>query len=281
MKNVFKVFGIIALVFGFVLFGCDNGNGTTVEVFTASINDTVSNDVDTLGLIGTSVSSNKPNVATVEIVSGKIKIVSVSEGTALITVSEGSKNATIHATVSKTGSIAIGNIVKYTRYDGQIFHIFIDMSIPAFVEGDPVTAITTGTIRDRRQNNVDANDPNVYINVGSISNNKVTLSLPVTVDNSKLDNETGTYIGNFGSWGIAETGQRLDLMCLSGNFAGDTTIFYSAAAIPNLEYDDRTFEIRQGWNIFIYLFDGSGDIRVAGVEELYEKGFKWYLRPNN
>jgi hypothetical protein len=118
MKNVFKLFGIIALVFGLVLLGCNNGNGTTGNEFTASTNETVSNDVDTLGFIGTSVSSNKPNVATAEIVSGKIKITSVAEGTAVITVSAGSSTATINISISKTGSITVEAITKFNPFKG-------------------------------------------------------------------------------------------------------------------------------------------------------------------
>jgi len=109
-----KRFVFLALVFGLVFLGCDNGNDNGDE-FTASTNETVSNDVATLGLIGTSVSSSNSSVATAEIVSGKIKITSVSQGSAVITVSAGANNATINVTVSTTGSIIIGAIVKYSE----------------------------------------------------------------------------------------------------------------------------------------------------------------------
>ena len=106
-----KRIGFILFVVGFVFFGCDSGNGT--NGFVSTVNDTVSNDVPTLGLVGTSVSSNNQSVATVEIASGKIRITSVSAGTAVITVSENSNDATINITVSSTGSITIVNIVIY------------------------------------------------------------------------------------------------------------------------------------------------------------------------
>ena len=111
------------LVVGLVFIGCDteninendNGNGNTGE-FVSSIDDTISNDIATLGLIGTSASSNNLNVATVEIATGKIKITSVSEGSAVITVSnESNHSATINISVSKTGSISIGGIKKYSE----------------------------------------------------------------------------------------------------------------------------------------------------------------------
>jgi len=67
-------------------------------------------------LVGTAVSSDKTNVATAEITaSAKIKITSVAEGSAVITVSDVlSHTATKNVSVSETGAITIGVIVKYT-----------------------------------------------------------------------------------------------------------------------------------------------------------------------
>ena len=107
----------MALVFGMTVVGCDNGStGSTNEenvTFTSSTNNTVSNDEPTLGLIGTNASSNNTGVATAVIDSGKIKITSVAQGSATITVSDGTKIATIAITVSAAGTIRIGTITKY------------------------------------------------------------------------------------------------------------------------------------------------------------------------
>jgi hypothetical protein len=165
-------------------------------------------------------------------------------------------------------------------YDGQIFQCSPDATMSFYVEGEPVTTIRTGTIKDRRQNSVNSSDPNVYITVGSISNNKVTLELPSTVDNSKLNNEQGTYVGIFGSWQIGETSQRLELMCLKGNYMEDSTVIYSAAAKKDLVYDGDTLDVAAGWNFFIKP-DNGARYKVSGLDELYQKGFKWYLRPSN
>jgi len=115
-KNAF--FGLLTILLVFGLIGCDNGNGDE-EVFVASTNETISNDINTLGLIGTSVSSSNENVATVVIVSGKIKITSVGNGSVIITVTESSKNATINITVAKTGLITIGTITKYVEINNE------------------------------------------------------------------------------------------------------------------------------------------------------------------
>ena len=112
-----KKIAFFALIVGLAFVGCDTGNGNDSgngDEFVSSINDTISNDIVTLGLVGTSVSSNNSNVVTVEIVTGKLKITSVSEGSAVITVSVGLNNATINVTVLKTGTIIIGTITKYS-----------------------------------------------------------------------------------------------------------------------------------------------------------------------
>jgi len=109
-KNVFLGLLIILLAFSFISCG-DDENGD----FISSTNDTTLNNVSTLGLVGTIASSSNTNVATVETPpTDKIKITSVSEGSAIITVSDGTNNATINVSVSKTGAITIGTIVKYS-----------------------------------------------------------------------------------------------------------------------------------------------------------------------
>jgi hypothetical protein len=82
--------------------------------FTPAVNDATVNDVTTLGIVGTAVASGTPAVATAEITGGKIKITSVSAGSATITVSDAANhNAAIQVSVAASGSIAIGAITKY------------------------------------------------------------------------------------------------------------------------------------------------------------------------
>jgi hypothetical protein len=82
--------------------------------FTPAVNDSTANDVTTLGLVGTTSVSSAPAVADVEISGGKIKITSVSAGSATITVADAADHkATIAVTVAADGSITIGAITKY------------------------------------------------------------------------------------------------------------------------------------------------------------------------
>jgi hypothetical protein len=105
-----KKIALFALILCFALLSCDTGNEDT---FVESTNDNVSNNVDTLGLAGTSASSSNTDVATVVTPpQEKIVITSVGAGSAEITVSDGDDNAKINITVSETGSITVGEIVR-------------------------------------------------------------------------------------------------------------------------------------------------------------------------
>jgi hypothetical protein len=85
--------------------------------FTASVNEDTANDVATLGLVGTSASVAPTGIVTVEITTAnKIKITSVSVGSADITVSNTvGMSATIAATVAANGSISIGTITPQSN----------------------------------------------------------------------------------------------------------------------------------------------------------------------
>jgi hypothetical protein len=68
-----------------------------------------------LGLIGTTATTSDATVATADLstVSGYVTITSASAGTATITVSDGTNNATIPVTVAADGAITIGTIAPY------------------------------------------------------------------------------------------------------------------------------------------------------------------------
>ncbi|MGI6488338.1 MAG: S-layer homology domain-containing protein [Syntrophothermaceae bacterium] len=83
-------------------------------LFSSITDNSTANDEATLGLVGITVSSGDENVATAEIVEGKIAITSVGAGSATITVKDASENeATIAVTVALDGTITIGEITKY------------------------------------------------------------------------------------------------------------------------------------------------------------------------
>jgi|GEM_PF-2545462 len=84
-------------------------------VFAAQTNSDTANNLSTLGLIGTSVTSSDTTVATGAIADGKIAISSVSSGEATLTVTDANeKTATIAVTVAGSGEIT-ATITKFTR----------------------------------------------------------------------------------------------------------------------------------------------------------------------
>jgi hypothetical protein len=92
---------------------------TVAPPFIATIDNTTVNNVATLGLIGTNVTSSSTAVATAAIVSSKIAITSVSAGYATITVNTGAPpSAKIEVYVSSTGAITITQIRK-SNEDGS------------------------------------------------------------------------------------------------------------------------------------------------------------------
>ena len=132
-----KYFTLVAFIF--LIFNCTI-NLSNESTDTTISDETISNDVATLGLVGVSVSSSKSNVANAEITSfGKIKITSVSEGMTIITVSNIlGYNAYINVCVSETRSIKIGTIVKYSD-DAEIRISRFDLENDMFLlhEGFP------------------------------------------------------------------------------------------------------------------------------------------------
>lgn len=73
------------------------------------------NNKEKLGIKGTSVTSNNPDIATAEIIgtlNQEIKITSVGIGTAMLTVKSSSVTATIEVFVGADGRISIGTITK-------------------------------------------------------------------------------------------------------------------------------------------------------------------------
>lgn len=100
--------------------GVDRAYGFSVRPVVASSNfavttdNSTANNIETLGLIGTAVSSSALSVATAAISNGYIAITSVSAGTATVTITDdASQSATIDVTVNTDGSVTLGTITKY------------------------------------------------------------------------------------------------------------------------------------------------------------------------
>lgn len=84
--------------------------------FASATNSDTTNDLVTLGLVGTKVESSADTIAKAEIKDGKIAITSVAAGDAEITVTDkNDKTAKIPVTVKSSGEVEVGTITKFTR----------------------------------------------------------------------------------------------------------------------------------------------------------------------
>lgn len=95
------------------------GNGTitidAIKKYEVAKISNLNNDVETLGFVGTAVSSSDSEIATAELTEdGKVAITPIATGTATITVTNNDgRAATIVVTVGTDGTITIGTITKY------------------------------------------------------------------------------------------------------------------------------------------------------------------------
>lgn len=109
------------------------------SVFTSSTVN-VTNDVNTLGLVGTTATSSNTSVASTTVANGAVGITSVAPGTAVITVKDAdpaTTDATINVTVSATGAITYtinkaGAVQVGTQTVGQ--YVTTALNVNAFGE---------------------------------------------------------------------------------------------------------------------------------------------------
>jgi len=126
-----KKFALFA--FTILFLGCDFFG----DFFVPASDETLSNNVNSLGLKGTSVSSSNSDIATARLTSsGKLRITSASQGVSIITVSDQANNcAYVRIGVLKDGSVTIKSIVKYSN-DAQIPVIRDDLENDMFRAGE-------------------------------------------------------------------------------------------------------------------------------------------------
>jgi hypothetical protein len=97
MKNLIVIFLILA---------CFSGCASSK---------TIKNDIKTLGMVGTNVETDSPDIATAKIKKDKIIIKSVSEGSAFLFIYNEAADITIlELIVSKKGAVSIIDMVEYT-----------------------------------------------------------------------------------------------------------------------------------------------------------------------
>jgi hypothetical protein len=358
------IFVFTFFVLGLSFSGCA---GTGNETFISSTNDTIANDESTLGLVGTEVSSNNTNVATAVISNGKISITSVAEGTAVITITKNqNQSATINITISKTGSISIGNINKYSATNqfegtysvtiGTLTHGKIVANPTSGVEGTEINLTVTpeenyqlkeGTLKygttaideTTKKFNLPASDVMItaefelipydgqvynmhssgrealtnlpdgdilaksdyswdddhdedtdsdwWLKVGTITSNKITISLPENVDDTFFRGDGHNKFS--ASFKLGVTGPRKRFF-LAKNFVDvpdmdidwpteRVSVLYVTTVQNNYMIDDEEpeliLDLDAGWNY--YIRTEGAVTKIDSLDTAYKNGFKWYL----
>jgi hypothetical protein len=152
-------------------------------VFTVSTNVATSNNEATLGLVGTSASSSATGIVSVEIdVNDKIAITSVAVGSATITVTDGTNEATIAVTVAADGSITIGTITKYVFPSQTNNSSSNDLSTLGLVGNSVSTtnnAVATATISGGKIVITSVGVGSANIVVSDVNSNQATIAVSV------------------------------------------------------------------------------------------------------
>jgi hypothetical protein len=150
-----------------------------------------------------------------------------------------------------------------TGDDGQVYS-----------QGDTAIDITDGDILDK--NDLDWNDNmGTWIKVGSITSNKITLTFPA-VNDGILRKRNGKLVGWFDNWKTKD-GKKFEFMNLSEN--KDVLTYYSKEAVTGFEIEGERLTLKPGWNIIISTMGDDHSVFDGTFDDLYKKGFKWYLKP--
>jgi len=263
-----KRFVFIVLVLVLIFFNCENNtSGTDGNGFIPSSNETVYNDVPTLGLTGTVAYSNNLNVATAEVVAGRIKITSVSAGSAIITVFDYIGNsAEINITVSKTGNISIANIEKYSEQGGNAdFTSSRNESVSNNVSDLGLVGIN---VFSSNINVATAEITSGKIRIISIAEGSVTIIVSNTAGNTASINIRVSKTGTISIISIIKHSTQ------SGN--GD---HFSGNNISVFAYDNDVISpFSYSGNLALKAYDYDGGYGLFEVEDYDED---WYIIPVN
>ena len=204
----------------------NGGGGITNPDFPTKTDDTTANDVATLGLVGTSADSSNQSVAKAKVEGGKIVITSHGAGTAVITVKDGDKKATISVTVAADGTITIGTITKYE---------------PMLSGGE--LSYTLFKLNDLSSG--------VSLSDGKLSDELTALG--ITLDGSKLSNDSNKVSAADNSSTSAFNGTELSL----ANYVGTQGAINGSNYLKIVATADMT--------VYVYARSGGGEERSLAL----------------
>jgi hypothetical protein len=130
-------------------------------------------------------------------------------------------------------------------------------------------------------------DSNWWLQVGTITSSKITISLPGSVDESFLRDDDNSKFGADFKLGVTGPRKRFYLV---KNFVyipsvgidwytEEINVLYLKTAQSGYVIDDEepelTIDLDEGWNFYIRTEDTV--TKIVSLDVAYQNGFKWYL----
>jgi uncharacterized repeat protein (TIGR02543 family) len=269
MKRFFSLLPMLVLAFSvcMVLINCDQNDGTTT--YTVTFNSKGGSTVSAISGISSGSTITLPDTP----------IKGTDDFLGWFT-DEGTFQNEFTASTPVIGDITVyakWSLSSGVTYDGQIYYIIHEVGddgfTPFYSQGAPLAGLSNSSISGSNNFNGSLD----LLTLGSISNNKVILSLPETVSDNSLTSRSGILAGDFRTLYIDEH-KVLDLECLDGSIPKLAYFLYANTACATFDYYGQILDIKQGWNYIWHDQWGENNDYVItdNLQALFDTGYKWY-----
>lgn len=257
---------------------CD-GNGPETKIYSVTIG-TLTHGIivanPTSGIEGTEINLTVTPESAYQLKMGTLKYgtTAINETTKKFNLPASDVTVTAEFELSALGS-----------YDGQVYNMDSD-------DREALTNLPNGNILAKSDygwqgtHNEDI-DPSWWLQVGTITGNKITISLPGSVDDSFLRDDERSKFGADFKLGITGPRKRFYLVKNFEYFPDpgiywyteEVSVLYVKTAQSNYVIDDEEPELiinlDAGWNFYIRTADTI--TKIDSLDIGYQDGFKWYL----
>jgi hypothetical protein len=199
-------------------------------------------------------------------------------GATSVTTTTGSGTVTVTITFPATADLN-------ESYNGQVYNM--DSSDREALNNLPNGSILAKSDDGWDDTHNEDTDSSWWLEVGSITDNKITISLPESVDESFFRDDDHSKFGADFKLGVTGPRKRLYLVKDFVAFpeagidwyTAEINVLYLKTAQPNYVDDEEkpelTLNLDAGWNFYIRTEDTV--TKIDSLDSAYQDGFKWYL----
>jgi hypothetical protein len=277
-KQIFFAGIFFSLIFGFSFMTCD-GNGPETKIYSVTIGTLTHGIIEANPMSG--IEGTEINLTVTPESDYQLKVGTLKYGTTAI--NETTKKFNLPA--SDVTVTAEFELIALGPYDGQVYNMDSD-------DREALTNLPNGNILAKSDYGWDDThdediDSGWWLQVGTITGNKITISLPGSVDDSFLRGDEKSKFGADFKLGVAGPRKRFYLVKNFEYFPDpeiywyteEVNVLYVKTAQSNYVIDDEEPEflinLDAGWNFYIRTEDTVE--KIASLDEAYQDGFKWYL----